>query len=103
MAGEAIVLLGASDRYAQALHTLDSWTQALRTTPFALLDATLALEPDGNWLRQALPRVAQRLRDAVETFASDTTEALDGVQQLDEALALAGGQALALTRGPAPD
>ena len=75
MAGEAIVLLGASDQYAQALHALDAWTQAPRTAPFALLDATLALDSDGSWLRQALPPVAQRLRDAVETFAGDTTAA----------------------------
>ena len=31
--------------------------------------STLALDSDGSWLRQALPPVAQRLRDAVETFA----------------------------------
>ncbi len=67
MAGEAIVLLGASDRYAQALHALDAWTQAPRTAQFALLDATLTLDSDGSWLRQALPPVAQRLRDAVQT------------------------------------
>ena len=42
---------------------------------FALLDATLALDSDGSWLRRALPPVAQRLRDAVETFVSDTTAA----------------------------
>ena len=75
MAGEAIVLLGASDRYAQALHAVDAWTRAPQTAPFALLDATLALDSDGSWLRQAVPPVAQRLRDAVETFASDTTAA----------------------------
>ncbi|MCY4058750.1 MAG: hypothetical protein OXG44_12180 [Gammaproteobacteria bacterium] len=75
MAGEAIVLFGASDRYAQALHALDAWTQAPRTAPFALLDATLALDSDGNRLRRALPPVAQRLRDAAEAFASDTTAA----------------------------
>ncbi len=75
MAGEAIVLLGASDRYAHALHALDAWTQAPQMAPFALLDATLALDSDGSWLRQALLPVAQRLRDAVETFASDTTAA----------------------------
>ena len=69
------MLLGASDRYAHALHALDAWTQAPQMAPFALLDATLALDSDGSWLRQALPPVAQRLRDAVETFASDTTEA----------------------------
>ena len=48
MAGEATVLLGASDRYAQALPVLDAWTQAPRTAPFALLDATLALDSDGS-------------------------------------------------------
>ncbi len=61
MAGEAIVLLGASDRHAQALHALDAWTQATQTAPFALLDATLALDSHGSWLRQTLPPVAQRL------------------------------------------
>ena len=48
MAGEATVLLGASDRYAQALPVLDAWTQAPRTVPFALLDATFALDSDGS-------------------------------------------------------
>ncbi len=60
MAGEAIVLLGASDRYAQALHALDAWTRAPRTAPFALLDATLALDSDGSWL----PRPVAGLRRA---------------------------------------
>ena len=69
------MLLGASARYAQALHALDAWTQAPQTAPLALLDATLALDSDGSWLRQALPPVAQRLRNVVETFASDTSAA----------------------------
>ena len=75
MAGEAIMLLGASDHYAQALHALDAWRQAPQSAPFALLDATLALDSDGSWLRQALPPVAQRLRDAVEAFAGQPAEA----------------------------
>ena len=39
MAGEAIVLLGASDHYAQALHALDTWSLARETPPFAPLDS----------------------------------------------------------------
>ena len=62
MAGEVIVVLDASDRYTQALHALDEWTRAPRTAPFALLDAKLALDSDGNWLGQALPPVAQLAR-----------------------------------------
>jgi len=45
------------------------------TESFALLDATLGLDSDDNWLRQALGVVAQRLRDAVERFASEPTAA----------------------------
>lgn len=84
MAAEAIVLLGASDRYAQTLHALDAWTEAPQTAPFALLDATLALDSDGNWLRQALPPVAQRLCDAVETIADDTTAAAAYAGEADD-------------------
>ena len=90
MAGEAIVLLGASDRYAHALHALHAWTQAPQMAPFALLDATLALDSDGSWLRQALPPVAQRLRDAVEMFASDTTAAAAYAGDVEGCLKLTG-------------
>ena len=34
----------ASNHKVQALHALDSWTRAPRPPPFALLDATLALD-----------------------------------------------------------
>ena len=44
VAGEPVVFLGASNHNVQALHALDSWTQAPRPPPFALLDATLALD-----------------------------------------------------------
>ena len=75
MAGEAILSLDACDRHAHALHALDAWTLARETAPFVLLDAALALESDRSWLRPALPPVAQRLRDAVETFAEEPAEA----------------------------
>ena len=77
MAGEAIAQAGASgaERPERALNELDAWTLARHTAPFALLDATLALESEGSWLRRALPPVAQRLRDAVETFADESAEA----------------------------
>ena len=100
MAGEAIVLFGASDRYAQALHALDAWTQAPQTAPFALLDATLALDSDGSWLRQALPPVAQRLRDAVEAFAGKPAEAAAYAGDVEGWLKLTGyaGDAAATAR-----
>ena len=103
MAGEAIVLLGASDRYAQALHVLDAWMQAPQTAPFALLDATLALDSDGSWLRRALPPVAQRLRDSVETFASDTTVVAAYAGDVEGWLKLTGyaGDSAATARAPA--
>ena len=44
----------ASNHNVQALHALDSWTQAPWLPPFALLDATLALDSNASWLRQAL-------------------------------------------------
>ena len=75
MAAEAIVLLGRTDHYGRAFEALDAWTQAPQTPPFALLDATLGLDSDGSWVRQALPPVAQRLRDAVETFADEPAAA----------------------------
>ena len=75
MADEAILVLGMADRHAHALHELDGWTLARHTSPFELLDATLALASEGNWLRQALPPVAQRLRDSIETFADEPVEA----------------------------
>ena len=75
VAGEAAVFLGASGGHSQALQALDEWTQSPRTAPFALLDATLALDAAGGWLRQALPPVAQRLREAVETLAGEAAEA----------------------------
>ena len=90
MAGEAIVLLGASDRYAQALQALDAWTQAPQAAPFALLDATLALDSDGSWLRQALPPVAQRLRGAIQTCAGDPATAAAYAGDIEGWLKLTG-------------
>ena len=75
MAAEAIVLLGRTDHYGRAFEALDAWTQAPQTPPFALLDTTLGLDADGSWVRRALPPVAQRLRDAVETFADEPAAA----------------------------
>ena len=100
MAGEAIVLLGASDRYAQALHALDAWTQAPQTAPFALLYATLGLDSDGSWLRQALPPMAQRLRNAVEAFAGKRAEAAAYAGDVEGWLKLTGyaGDAAATAR-----
>ena len=90
MAGAAIVPLRASDRYAQALQALDAWTQAPEVAPFAPLDATLALDSDGSWLRQALPPVAQQLRGAIETFAGDPPTAAAYAGDIEGWLKLTG-------------
>ena len=92
--------LGATDRHGQALRALDAWTLARETAPFALLDATLALESDGSWLRQALPPVAQRLRGAIETFADEPAEASAYAGDIEGWLALTGyaGDAAATAR-----
>ena len=57
----------ASNHKVQALHALDSWTRAPRPPPFALLDATLALDSVARWLWQGAaagdPAAAQGRRD----------------------------------------
>ena len=100
LADEAIVLLGASGPYAQALQALDAWTEAPQTAPLALLDATLALDSDGSWLGQALPPMAQRLRDAVEAFAGKRAEAAAYAGDVEGWLKLTGyaGDAAATAR-----
>ena len=75
MADEAIVRIGSPDGHGQAFQELEAWSIERETAPFALLDATLALGPEGGWLRQALPPVAQVLRDAIETLAGEPAEA----------------------------
>ena len=58
--------------------------------------------PTGNWLRQALPVVAQRLRDAVERFAGEPTAAgayagdVEGWLQLTGYVGAAAAKARAL-------
>ena len=63
-----------------ALQHLETWSSQRETPPFGLLDAAIALGPEGGWLRQALPPVAQALRDAIDRFgaAPDTAEAFAG-------------------------
>ncbi len=61
-----------------ALKELEMWSAAAdkaAMAPFGLLDATLALDDAGDWLRSALPPVAQTLRRAVEDHASAPRQA----------------------------
>lgn len=69
------MFIGGSDHHAQALAPWMRGCWSRETAPFALLDAMLALDSDRNWLRQALPPVAQRLRDAVESFVGEPAQA----------------------------
>lgn len=62
----------------RALKELEMWSGAadrVAMVPFGLLDATLALDDAGDWLRSALPPVAQTLRSAVEDQASAPRQA----------------------------
>lgn len=62
----------------QALEELEVWSESAdrgATAPFGLLNATLALGDQGDWLRSALPPVAQTLRRAVEDQAFAPREA----------------------------
>ena len=76
MAAEAVVLLGATERYGRAFEGAGMRgrrhgrrCRSRCSTPRSGFDA------DGSWLRQALPPVAQRLRDAVERFADEPAAA----------------------------
>ena len=70
MAGEAVVFSRrASNHNVQALHALDSWTQAPWLPPLALLDATLALDSNASWLRQALPPGTSRTGCSLTGYA----------------------------------
>ena len=62
----------------QAFEELEAWSESANkgaTAPFGLLDATLALGDQGDWLRSALLLVAQTLRRAVQDQASAPDEA----------------------------
>ncbi|MDE0422533.1 MAG: hypothetical protein OXK76_16840 [Gammaproteobacteria bacterium] len=67
----------------QAFDELQAWSDAAdrrAATPFGLLDATLALGNQGQWLRSALPSVAQTLRGALQEQAAspDTADQYAG-------------------------
>ena len=65
-----------------AFNELEAWAWPDRATcpPFGLLNATLALGNQGEWLRAAIPPVQQTLRSAIERHAATTSvaDALDG-------------------------
>ena len=75
MAAEAIVLLGSTDHYGRAFEVLDAWTQARERRRSRCSTPGSGSIPTAVWLRQALPQVAQRLRDAVERFAREAAAA----------------------------
>ena len=53
------------------LHDWSDATDRRAAAPFGLLDATLALGNQGEWLRSALPPVAQTLRGALREHAAN--------------------------------
>ena len=64
--------------YLAAFDELESWSASRNraaSPPFGLLDATLSLGDQGEWLRAALPPVQQTLRSAIEHHAAMSSEA----------------------------
>ena len=64
--------------YLTAFDELESWSASSNramSPPFGLLDATLSLGDQGEWLRTALPPVQQTLRSAIEHHAATPSEA----------------------------
>ena len=100
MTDEAITDLRSPAPHEAALRELDTWSVHRDAAPFALLDATLALGRDGGWLRQALPPVAQALRDAIERLPEEPAVAAAFAGDVEGWLELTGyaGDAAATAR-----
>ena len=73
-AENSAALLGG-ERPVEAFRRLDEWTQDREGSPLRLLDVTLALGRDGDWLRDALPPVSQAVRESIERCAGEADEA----------------------------
>ena len=73
-AENSAALLGGG-RAVEAFRRLDEWTQDREGSPLRLLDVTLSLERDGDWLRDALPPVSQAVRESIERCAGEADEA----------------------------
>ena len=63
------------EKAVEAFRRLDEWTQDHDRAPLELLNATLALGKDGDWLKDALPPVSQALREAIERCAGEAGDA----------------------------
>ena len=75
-AGNSAALLGVEGS-GEAFRRLDEWTQDRESAPFGLLNATLALGKDGDWLRDALQAVSQTVRESIERSAAEASIAED--------------------------
>ncbi|MDE0193394.1 MAG: hypothetical protein OXQ90_18725, partial [Gammaproteobacteria bacterium] len=76
-----------------AFDELEEWSDAAdrkSATPFGLLDATLALGNQGQWLRSAFPSVAQTLRGALQEQAADPDTASHYAADVEGWLRLTG-------------
>ncbi len=63
------------EKSVEAFRRLDEWTQDRDRAPLELLNATLALGKDGDWLKAALPPVSQAFREAIERCAGEAGDA----------------------------
>jgi len=78
------------DEEFDAFDMLEVWTADRTRPPLDLLDATLGLGEEGDWLRDALTPVAQELRQALDHYATDPNHAHVYVNQVDGWLDLTG-------------
>ena len=89
------------EEFAEAFRRLDEWMQNRGSAPFGLLNATLTLGRDGDWLKDALPPVSQTVRESIERYAGETDEAQHFTGDVEGWLGLSGhrGDVVARARG----
>ena len=91
-------LLGV-EKSVEAFRRLDEWTQDHEKAPLELLDVTLELGEDGDWLKDALPPVSQAIRESIERCAGRTGDAEHFAGDVEGWLELCGFRGDAAARG----
>ena len=84
--------LMGGEEFAEAFRRLDEWTRDRESAPFGLLNATLTLGRDGDWLKDTLPPVSQTVRESIERCAGDAGDAEHFTGDVEGWLELSGHQ-----------
>ena len=91
--------LMGGEEFAEAFRRLDEWTRDRERAPFGLLNATLALGRDGDWLKDALPPVSQTIRESIERCAGYPGDAEHFTGDVEGWLELSGYRSDVAARG----